>query len=97
VKAVEGRAPVRVALGSEMGQGGAGEEQWEEGMLGHPFIGSEGEPGHRALEENDRWWCCTIMVVEAAVSGGDRSGWWRGVMRGVLRPLRERKGHREAV
>jgi hypothetical protein len=62
-----------------------------------PFIGSEGEWGHRALEENDRWWCCTIMVVEAAVSGGDRPGWWRGVMRGVLRPLRERKGHREAV
>jgi hypothetical protein len=81
VKAAEGRAPVRVTSGSEMRQGGVGEEQWKEGMPGHPFMGSEGEQGGRALEGNNRRWCCPIMVVEAAVSGGDRLGWWWGVMR----------------
>jgi hypothetical protein len=81
VKAAKGRAPVRVTSGSEMGQGGVGEEQWKEGMPGHPFMGSEGERGGRALVGNNRRWCCPIMVVEAAVSGGDRPGWWWGVMR----------------
>jgi hypothetical protein len=32
VKAAVGRALVRVTWGMEMGQGGAGEERWEEGM-----------------------------------------------------------------
>jgi hypothetical protein len=73
-----GGAPVRITRGSEMVQGGAGEE----GMSGCPFIGSEGERGGWASEGNG--WCrwCTIMVVEAAVSGGDRPGWSWGVMRG---------------
>jgi hypothetical protein len=66
-----------------MGQGGVGEERWEEGMLGHLFIGLEGERGGRASEGNERRWWCTIMVVEAFVSIGDRPGWWWGVMRGV--------------
>jgi hypothetical protein len=48
VKAVAGRVPVWVARGSEMGQGGTGVERWEEGMPGHPFIGSEGEQGDHA-------------------------------------------------
>jgi hypothetical protein len=39
VKAAIGRAPVRVTWGSKMGQGGAWEEWWEEGMTGRPFIG----------------------------------------------------------
>jgi hypothetical protein len=49
VKAEAGRAPVRVARGLEMGQGGAGEERWEEGMPRHPFIGLKGEQaaGHQ--------------------------------------------------
>jgi hypothetical protein len=38
------------------------------------------------------------MVMEAAVSGGDRPRWWWGVMRArVLRSLRERKGCREVA
>jgi hypothetical protein len=92
------RALVRVARGSEMGQGGTREERWEEGMPGCPFIRSKGEQGSRASEGN-RWrrWCI-IMVLEAAVSRGDRPRWWWGVMKGgVLRLLWERKGHREAV
>jgi hypothetical protein len=48
--------------------------RWEEGMMGHPFIGLEGQRGGRATEGNG-------MVVEAAVSGGDQLGWWWGVMR----------------
>jgi hypothetical protein len=71
VKAVVGRVPVQVAQGSEMGQGGAGEEWWEEGMPGRPFIGSEWEQGAQASEGNGRWRWCTVMVVEATVSGGD--------------------------
>jgi hypothetical protein len=43
VKAAVGRALAWVAQGSEMGQEGAGEEWWEEGMSRRPFIGSEGE------------------------------------------------------
>jgi hypothetical protein len=65
-----------------MGHGGAGEEWWEEGMPGRPFIGSEGERGHRASEGNGQWRWCTIMVVEVAVSGGDRPEWWWGAIRG---------------
>jgi hypothetical protein len=39
-----------------------------------PFIGLEGERGGRASEMNGgrRW--CTIMVMKAAVSEGDRAG-----------------------
>jgi hypothetical protein len=39
------------------------------------------------------------MVKEVAVLGGDRLEWWCGVMRGggLLRPLREWKGRREAA
>jgi hypothetical protein len=51
-------------------------------MSGCPFIGSEGEQGGRASEGNRRWQWCTIMVADAAVSGGYRPGWWWGVMRG---------------
>jgi hypothetical protein len=40
-------------------------------MLGHPFIGSEGEQGGQASEGNWRWRWCTVMVVEATISGGD--------------------------
>jgi hypothetical protein len=83
VKAAAGRALVRVTRGSEMGQGGAGEE----GMLGHPFIGSEEDRGGWASEGNMRWRWCTIMLVEVVVSGGDRPGWRWGVMRGGGRPL----------
>jgi hypothetical protein len=42
VKVAAGRALVWVARGLKMGQGGAGEERWEEGMLKRPFIWSEG-------------------------------------------------------
>jgi hypothetical protein len=38
VKAAAGRAPMQ----GRSGQGGAGEERWEEGMPRHPFIGLEG-------------------------------------------------------
>jgi hypothetical protein len=39
-----------------------------------------------------------MMVVEAAVSGGDRSGRWWGVTRGVvLLPFREPKGRCQKV
>jgi hypothetical protein len=89
---------MRVTRGSEMGQGGVGEERWEEGMLGRPFVGSEGQRGDRASEGNGRWRWCAIMVMEAAVLGGDRPRWWWGVMRvRVLRSLRERKGCREVA
>jgi hypothetical protein len=70
-----------------------GEKRWEEGMPGHPFIGLEGERGSRATKGNGRRWWCTMMVVEAAVLGGDRPGRWWGVMRGgVLRSFWEQKG-----
>jgi hypothetical protein len=51
-------------------------------MPGHPFIGSERDRGCRASEGNEwrRW--CAIMVVEAAILGGDQPGLWWGVMRG---------------
>jgi hypothetical protein len=64
------RAPVQVTQGLKMGK----EERWEEGMLRHPFIGSEGEWGGQTSEGNGwrRW--CTIMVVEAVVPGGDQPG-----------------------
>jgi hypothetical protein len=39
-----------------------------------PFIGSEGERGGRASEMNGRRRWCTIMVMKAAVSEGDRAG-----------------------
>jgi hypothetical protein len=73
VKAAAGRAPVRVAQGSEMGQGGAREERWVEGIPGRPFIGSEGERGGRASEGNGQRQWCAIMVVEVDILGGDRA------------------------
>jgi hypothetical protein len=73
---------VRGRSGLRIGAKRTGEEQWEEGMLGHSFIGLEGERGGQVTEGNGRRWWCAIMVVEAAVSGGDRQGWWWGVMRG---------------
>jgi hypothetical protein len=72
----------RLARGTERGEGGVGEERWEERMLGHPFIGSEGERGGRASERNRRQWWCAIMAMKVAVSKGDRPGWWWGVMWG---------------
>jgi hypothetical protein len=78
VKAAAGRALVWVARGSKIGQGGPGEE----GILGHPFIRSEGDWGGWASEGNMRWRWCTIMLVEVVISGGDHPGWWWGVMRG---------------
>jgi hypothetical protein len=53
----------------------------EEGMPGCPFIGLEGERGDRTMEGNRQWRWCAMMVVEASVSRGDRSGWSWGVMR----------------
>jgi hypothetical protein len=50
VKAVAGRAPVRVTQGLEMGQGGA----VGGGDARAPFLGLEGERGGRALEGNGR-------------------------------------------
>jgi hypothetical protein len=76
------RALVRVARGSEMGQGGVGEERWVDGMPGHPFIRSEGERGGWAAEGNGRQRWFAIMVVEAAILGEDQPRWWWGVMRG---------------
>jgi hypothetical protein len=43
-------------------------------MPRHPFIVSEGEQGGRVLEGNGWLYWCTIMVVEAAILGGDRPG-----------------------
>jgi hypothetical protein len=49
--------PFRASPRSELGKGGAGEKRWEEGILGHPFIGLEGERGGQAMEGNGwRWW-----------------------------------------
>jgi hypothetical protein len=39
-----------------------------------PFIGAEGERDGRTVEGNDRQWWSAMMVVEVAVSGGDRPG-----------------------
>jgi hypothetical protein len=61
-------------------------------MPGRPFIGLEGEWGGRVTEGNGRRWWCAMMVVEAAVLGGDRLGRWWGVMMGVLQPFREKEG-----
>jgi hypothetical protein len=55
-----------------------------------PFIGAEGKRDGRTVEGNDRRWWSAMMVVEAAVLGGDRPGSdGRGV---VLRPFQKRKG-----
>jgi hypothetical protein len=39
-----------------------------------PFIGAEGKRDGRTVEGNDRRWWSAMMVVEAAVLGGDRPG-----------------------
>jgi hypothetical protein len=39
-----------------------------------PFIGAEGEQDSRTVEGNDRRRWSAMMVVEAAVSGGDLLG-----------------------
>jgi hypothetical protein len=70
------------------------EEQWKEGMSGRPFIGLEGERGGRAEENGWRRWRA-IMMVEAAVQGGDRRVVVGSDEGEVLRLLQERKGHRE--
>jgi hypothetical protein len=81
VKAAAGRASVRVARGSEMGQGGA-----------------RGSGGRRGCSE---W-----VAVVACHNGGGGGRFGRGLAGvvvgsdeggGLLRPLRERKGRREAV
>jgi hypothetical protein len=71
------------ALGVERGEGGAGEERWEEWMPGHPFIGSEGERGGWASERNGQRRWRVIMVMKAAIFEGDRPEWLWGVTRGV--------------
>jgi hypothetical protein len=81
VKAARGELRCEVARGLELGQGGAGEKRWE-GMPGHPFIGLVGERGGRATDRNMRQRWCTMMLVEATISGGDQPGRWWGVMRG---------------
>jgi hypothetical protein len=39
-----------------------------------PFIGAEGEQDGRTVEGNDRGRWSAMMVMEVAISGGDRSG-----------------------
>jgi hypothetical protein len=39
-----------------------------------PFINADWEGGDQTVEGNDRRWWSAMMVVEAAVSGADRSG-----------------------
>jgi hypothetical protein len=63
-------------------------------MSGRPIIGLEGERGGRAEENGWRRWRA-IMMVEAAVQGGDRRVVAGSDEGEVLRPLRERTGHRE--
>jgi hypothetical protein len=65
-----------VSRGSELRQGGAWVNRWEEGMPGRSFIGLEGEWGGQTMEGNGRRWWCTMMVVVVAVSGGDQLGRW---------------------
>jgi hypothetical protein len=50
-----------------------------------PFYRVGRECGSRVMEGNRRRRWCSIMVVEAAVLGRDRSGQW-GVMRGAVAP-----------
>jgi hypothetical protein len=93
VKAAAGRTSMWGCSGLRIGARRSGGEVVRGGMPGHPFIGLEGEQGGRAMEGNGRRQWCAIMVVEAAVLGGDRLGRW-GVMRGggVLQSFWERKG-----
>jgi hypothetical protein len=55
---------------------GGGDECGEEGRAPRPFIGSEGERGGRAAAAVVRH-----NGMKAAVSEGNRPGWWWGVMR----------------
>jgi hypothetical protein len=67
-------------------------------MLGCPFIGLEGLWVGRATEGNEQRQWCANMVVEAAISGGDRPGWRWGVMRGGCSGhFRSRRGRREVA
>jgi hypothetical protein len=100
VKAAAGRALVWGRSGLEIGARRSGGEVVGGGDSGAPLVGLEGERGRQTMEGNGRRWWCAMMVVEVAVLGGDRLGWWWGVMRGggVLRPFWEQKGgRREAV
>jgi hypothetical protein len=72
---------VRGHSGLRIGARRSGGEAVRGGMPRCPFIGLEGEWGSWAMEGNGQRQWCAIMVVEAAVSRGDRPGWW-GVMRG---------------
>jgi hypothetical protein len=60
-------------------------------MSGRPFIGLEDERGGRATEGNGRRRWCSIMVVEATVSGGDRPRRW-GVTRRCSGRFRSGRG-----
>jgi hypothetical protein len=86
------------------GAGSLGAQKWgkeergrsggRRGCWGCPFIGLEEGRGGRAMEGNGRRRWCAMMVVETVVSGGDRPGWWWGVMRGCC--SRFRSGRRGA-
>jgi hypothetical protein len=60
-----------------------------------PFIGAKGERDGRTMEGNGRRRWSAMMVVEAAVLGGDRPGTNGGGV--VLGPFWKRKGRREAA
>jgi hypothetical protein len=83
---------VRSVLGLGEWEMGGGDECGEKGQAPHPFIVSEGERGDQAaavLHHNG---------MKAAVSEGNQSGDVVGSDEEyVLRPLRERRQHREAA
>jgi hypothetical protein len=98
VKAEAGRASVRGHSGLRIGARRSEGEAVGGGDDRSPFYRVGGERGGRVTEGNRRQWWCTMMVVEAAISGGDWPGRWWGVMRGVLRVFQERNvAHREAA
>jgi hypothetical protein len=66
-------------------------------MLGRTFIGLEGERGGQVMEGNERQWWCPIMVVEVAVSGGDRPGRWGVMSGGALVVLGVEGGRRDVA
>jgi hypothetical protein len=82
VKAAVGRAPVRGRSGLRIGAKRSGGEAVGGGDAGAPFYRVGGGAGGWAMKGIGRRRWCAIMVVEAAVSGGDRPGLWWEVMRG---------------